>query len=405
MSSQASSFSSANSAPPLSESADFAVGQIIEGTVEDLSRGGSGVLRSNGRVVFVPFTAPGDQLRVRILSLQKRWAEGEVVEILSPSSNRIAPRCPLFGLCGGCQWQHLPYSLQWQTKISGARHALERVGVSPAHSEWREYPAQQIWEYRNRIQLRGAGQEIGFYEGGSRRRVAIERCDIARPELNSVLADVRARGAEQSLKSAGEYKVEIEVMPDGQVRESWNARHAAGGFRQVHDEQNECLKAAVKDLLSGESGFDSRDALLDLYGGAGNLSLGLASDFASIDCVDTGSPARAPVGTPPNFRFHRSPVLPWIKRLKSSPISEGGVLRVILDPPRTGFGEDAADLVDGLRRLDARVIVAVGCDADSWARDVARLVRGGWSLDRAGALDLFPQTPHVEALARLVRVN
>ncbi len=399
MSSRASDSDSAIPAPTLSDRVDFAAGDILEATVEDLSRGGSGVIRSQGRVLFVPFTAPGDRIRVRVLSIEKRWAEGELVELLEASPHRIAPRCPVFGKCGGCQWQHLPYEYQWKTKLSGAGHALDRVGLKPEIEPWLEYPASTIWNYRNRIQLRGEGNELGFFESGSRRRVAIERCDIARSELNQAFSEIRQKGESHPR----EFKVELEVMSDGRVRQMWNLRHAAGGFRQVHDEQNEVLKQAVADLLIGPHSEKLGSVRLwDLYGGAGNLSQPLAARFARVDCVDTGSPTGRPGGFPENYHFHRSPVLTWLKRQKRD-AGESRPLWAILDPPRAGLDSDGGEIVSILAKSRVERLVAVGCDADSWARDLARFSRNGWQLERAGALDLFPQTPHVEALALLVR--
>src|SRR4051812_16815630 len=91
--------------------------------ITDLSRGGAGVSRDeSGRVVFVPYSAPGDLVRVRIVETDKRYSQGEILEILEPSSDRQTPPCPAFGKCGGCQWQHLPYSLQWDTKANGILH-------------------------------------------------------------------------------------------------------------------------------------------------------------------------------------------------------------------------------------------------------------------------------------------
>jgi 23S rRNA (uracil1939-C5)-methyltransferase len=379
------------------------VGQILEGQVEDLSRGGAGVLRVDGQVVFVPGTAPGDRIRVEVVAMEKRWAQGKLLEVLDASAHRVEPRCPVFGRCGGCQWQHLPYDFQWKTKLAGAQHALKRVGLQPLESEWFSFPAQTVWEYRNRVQLRGDKDSIGFFETGSRVRVPIQRCDIARPEVNERIPIVFREGLRRLDPEVGEYKVEIEVFPDGRVTESWNSRHAAGGFRQVHDEQNEVLQKAVGQFLTANAPFHPNDLLLDLYGGAGNLSLRLASHFKRVDCVDTGSPGGRPAGIPANFHFHRAPVGAWLQRHKRNENLLGGRIRVILDPPRVGLAEDAAKIVDVLKLWPVNEIVAVGCDADAWARDLARLSRAGWALKRAGALDLFPQTPHVECLALLVR--
>jgi 23S rRNA (uracil1939-C5)-methyltransferase len=362
--------------------------------ITDLARGGAGVGRAaDGRVVFVPLTAPGDLVRVRIVSAEKRYAHGELVELLKPSSVRQEPRCPAFGKCGGCQWQHLPYEVQWKTKVRGVTQALARAGIEPAKVE--ELPAERVWEYRNRIQLRGEGKQLGFYAVGSRALVPVDRCDIARPELNARWEALREQGS----LLPREYKVEVEVQANGEVREAWNQGHAALGFRQVHDEQNCQLQQWVRSALAGHEG-----GIFDLFGGSGNLSLPLALEVPSreIHCVDVSVPGSEQVAAnlfPSNLRFHRSPVLKWALRQKRLP----GRWAAILDPPREGLGKDHGELAVALERLGVERIVAVGCDPDAWVRDVSKWVGRGWRLERAGILDLFPQTPHVESLALLVR--
>ncbi|MCM2323719.1 MAG: TRAM domain-containing protein [Oligoflexia bacterium] len=360
--------------------------------VTDLARGGAGVAREeSGRVIFIPFTAPGDRVRVRLGKADKRYAEAELLEVLKPSPLRVAPRCPAFQKCGGCQWQHLPYELQWATKVKGVKHALDRVGVG-FPEPFAELPAQRIWEYRNRVQLRGFKEELGFYAARSHEVVALDRCEIARPEINDAWARAKAEGA--SLPKP--YKVELEVDDGGKTRMLWNARHAAGGFRQVHDEQNEKLQRLVADALP------SGTALFDLFGGAGNLSRPLVDRFAEVHCVDLSVPAGRPAGLPEHFRFHASPVLRWLQSQKGRRW-EGAA--AILDPPREGLAADARAISSALADLGVRRLVLVGCDPDSWARDLSRLTRDGelWLPRRAAVLDLFPHTPHVESIAVLER--
>jgi len=364
--------------------------QLLEIEMTDLSRGGSGVGKApDGRVIFVPLTAPGDRVRVRIVKADKRYATAEGVELLKASELRVTPRCPVFGRCGGCEWQHLPYEFQWKTKAGGIAHALKRVGFTdlPAIEE---LPATGVeWNYRNRVQLRGQGGQAGFFGRKSRELVAVERCDIARPEINAALDGIRAEGA----RLPREYKVEVEVLEDGTVRKIWNSRHAAGGFRQVHDAQNLRLQAWV------DAAIPDGAVVLDLYGGAGNLSLGLAARVSRVDCVDIGAPAEQPEGTPSNYRYHRMPVSRWLGQLRAR---EGASETVaILDPPREGIADDFAAVAESLAGQGARRLVLVGCDVDAWARDLSRFAKKGWKPVRLAALDLFPQTHHVESLAVL----
>ncbi len=364
---------------------------IIEITA--LSRSGPGLGRdASGRVIFVPLTAPGDKVRVEIVSEEKRYAEGRLLEILSASPQRVVAPCPAFGACGGCQWQHIPYSLQWSTKRDGVRHSLTRVGVNSASIPWKDFPADRVWEYRNRIQIRGFRDKIGFYGKGSNLIVPIDRCEIARPELNARLAEARESGQNRER----EYKLELEVFPDGTVTEAWNKGHSAHGFRQVHDEQNVKLQNWVADH-AGSGGI-----LLDLYGGSGNLSLPISKRFSEVHTVDFGASLKPPHGAPPHHRFHQSGVKEWLEKNASSLKSSSEEIRIILDPPREGLGNELVPIVNILQELRVQETLLIGCDSDQWARATARFLRKKWKLKGLGALDFFPQTSHVEALSCMI---
>lgn len=360
--------------------------------IQSLSRAGSGLGRdSTGRVIFVPFTCPGDRVRARITKEDKRYAEAQLIEIVEPSPQRINAPCPVFSKCGGCEWQHLPYNLQWDTKKSGVAHALSRVQIPADQIPLEEFPADQIWHYRNRVQLRGFKQELGFYARGGNQLVPVEKCWIAREEINAKFPQVKAEGAPR----VREYKVEVEVFPEGEVTVQWNATHSAQGFRQVHDGQNEKLRSWVESHLEGGP------LLLDLYGGRGNLSSKVRSRYKEIHCVDFGSRPEESIS---GWQFHRSAVAPWLTKFETevSP-SEKPYIDVILDPPREGLGADLAPIGQALTRMPVRKILLVGCDVDSWARAMARFVKYGWKLESLGALDFFPHTHHVEALGTMTR--
>jgi tRNA/tmRNA/rRNA uracil-C5-methylase (TrmA/RlmC/RlmD family) len=364
-------------------------------TITDLSRAGSGVARdsTSGRVVFVPFTAPGDVVRAEITREEKNYAHARLLEVLTPSALRVEPPCEVFGRCGGCQWQHLPYAHQWQTKVSGIRQALKRAQVEvPADLD--EHPAEQPWHYRNRIQLRGEGGQIGFHAAESQRVVPIETCPIAREELNARIPSAREQGARLSQP----YKVEIEVLPSGETRESWNAGHAALGFRQVNDEQNARLQAWVAArVLPGR-------VLYDLFGGAANLSAPLAAQASHVHCVDLTVPQVRPAGLSPQLEFHRGDVLGWLEKQARRKRPAGPGAQAIIDPPRVGLGPALSRMASALDQLGVQTVIAVGCDVDAWAKDLSRWVKAGWRVRRLAAFDFFPQTIHVESVALLEMV-
>lgn len=367
--------------------------ELIELEISDLSRGGAGVGREgSGRVVFVPLTAPGDVVRVRVHSLKKNYAQGDLIELVKASPQRQDPPCPVFGKCGGCSWQHLQYELQWKTKARGVKQALKRVGINPDSLTWTEMPAEQIWNYRNRIQLRGEHGSIGFYALGSHTLVPIQDCKIARPELNDQLAVSLKEGLE---RFQGEFKLELSVDSLGHIKKAWNERHAATGFAQVHDLQNEKLKNWVSQALIED---EERDVLFDLYGGSGNLSVLLVEKFKRVFVVDLGAPKVRPEGVPSHVSFHTMKVLEWLKGQNTTDTKRGSA---IVDPPRDGLGGELTPIANELKKRGVKTVVTVGCDPDSWARDMANWEKCGWRIARCGILDLFPQTPHVEAVGLL----
>lgn len=367
-------------------------------TIEDLSRGGAGVGRDErGRVIFVPFTAPGDMARVKLHKIKRRFAEGELIQLIKSSSLRETPHCPVFSRCGGCQWQHIPYQIQWQTKEEGVKESLRLARVE-VPEDWRGFPAQQVWEYRNRIQLRGRGSTIGFYAKQSKTLIPVTRCDIAHPAINAEIEAIAVEG--ERLQQP--YKVELFVDDSGKVMRVWNEQHGAAGFRQINEAQNSVLQEWIKLVFPSVSG------LLDLYGGSGNLSLPLIELTGEIHCVDIGSPGPRLAPDMDKLHFHRSPVLPWLKarlaQLRQKQISvTGQKWGAIIDPPRGGLGDDTTTVIDALDKHNVETLVLVGCKTDPWSRDIARFVDSRWSLRKVAVFDFFPQTSHVESAALLTR--
>jgi len=368
-------------------------------TINDLSRSGAGVARDeNGRAIFVPFTAPGDVVKVKLTKATSNFAEGSVMEIIEPSSLRVDPKCPVFGRCGGCQWQHLPYELQWKTKRQGVLDSL-RLNKIETTVELDEYPAEDIWFYRNRIQLRGKGSDIGFFEAKTNELVNITECFIADEKLNQSIAGViqesesAPKSAVKSKNKSDAYKVELSLNVDGSVDKTWNAHHGAAGFRQVNDEQNQHLQAWVKNSIKENT------AILDLFGGGGNLSLPLLNEAVEIHCVDVNVPESSE-GLPSHFHFHRSAVVPWLTSFKINANVEWVAL---IDPPRDGLGAELVEIFSALDKLKVNQVLLVGCKTDPWSRDVKRLVDMGWNIEQLAVFDFFPQTSHVESAAFLRR--
>lgn len=364
---------------------DLKRGDRLEVEVLDLARGGAGVAREpSGMVIFIPYVLPGDRVLVEVVEARRRFLRGRLIEVLEPSPERVEPRCPAFGTCGGCDWQHVPYAQQFERKRKGLEEALARVGIE-VEVEVQLFPAQETYGYRNRVQIKGRGDELGFFAPGSHRLIPIQECPIARPEINAKLAEVRRLGE----RMGGTYRVELEVEREGRVQVRWGGT-AGGGFRQVHDQQNEVLRTWVREALQEPA------VLWDLYGGRGNLSDLFRGTTPEIHCVDPSAPAKE---ARRGRTYHRMATLPWLRKQDPLPRREG--VAAILDPPRIGLGHQGQEVVQHLTQRGVESVVHIGCDPDAFAKDLCLYLQKGWEIVRFGLLDLFPQTHHVESMVLL----
>jgi 23S rRNA (uracil1939-C5)-methyltransferase len=380
--------------------------------VHALAAGGDGVARDdNGRVTFVPLAAPGDRVRVRLVKQTKSFARGELVEIVTPSPERVVPPCVHFTEgCGGCQWQHVAMASQVAAKQAIVTAALRRVitTIEPIVT-----PAPPLgWRRRARFHVEDG--KLGLYHRGTNKILPLAHCPQLEPKLEAVLellvemmrttpipegelamllghrGDI-VIGIERPWKAAPTLigqrgivgviaeesrfsKTVIEVEPglNGSV---WD-------FAQASSDGNTALISIVRAALGKGPG-----TLLELYAGAGNLTRGFIVDGWSVIPTDRVEPRKPP----PNFIAGN---VERVVRTFPNPFDA-----IVLDPPRQG----AAEAIDSIIRLAPKKIVYVSCDPATLARDAEKLIAAGYVADGAWPLDLMPQTSHVEVVLRLVK--
>src|SRR5512133_4302406 len=192
----------------------------VELLIESLVFGGNGIGRLDGKAIFVPLTAPGDRIRCRIVKDKGRWAEGELVELLTSTPERIIPPCPVFGRCGGCQWQFLPATQQSRWKEEIFRELLIRqAGVDPAVI-LPLVAAPAPYHYRSRAQFKCShaahGLSLGFYRRASHVVEPIEHCPLVAPEINALLPELHQRLAASSAADQVS-QIDLGVDDDGAV--------------------------------------------------------------------------------------------------------------------------------------------------------------------------------------------
>ncbi len=347
-------------------------------TIESLIAGGRGRATLDGLQVFVPWTAPQDHVRVAIHTRHKNYAEAHVVEMITPGPDRVTPRCPVFGACGGCQWQHLSYDVQLTWKQRILQEQLERIGKITAPLVRHTIAAPSPWQYRSRIHLQvDATGHVGFYRAGTHEVVEFDECAIAAPELNAQLATAKER-----LRSHGHGRT-LRLDSDD-------------GFSQVNVAQNIRLQQLVRDGVAAYGG----GAIAELYCGRGNLTFPIAEVAQSVVAADDDAQAIdfarrcASAQQIANVTFVCTSAARLLQRVQHDHI-EG----VIVDPPRRG----AAEVIDMLQALHPRWIGYVSCDPATLARDVRALIAGGYRHVVSQPIDMFPQTFHIESLTWLER--
>ncbi len=376
---------------------------VLQGHVVDLSAKGSGLVKHpDYGTIFIPWTLPGDEITFEITENTGRYSFGKLLQITKPSALRLTPPCAVFGTCGGCQWQHIPYPLQWETKLKGIQTACTRVGIQLPPVAIESFPAaaHQTYGYRNRIQMRGIKETLGFYAPGTHHIVPTHECKIATPNINAVLPDI----AQQGRLRKKPYKVEIQSTGDptdsNLVEVFWNQSHAAGGFRQVNDAQNAQLQQWIYQKFENLTQTPAfKPGLLDLFGGNGNLSTPVASLFSQVHCVDLHI-------NPPSNKgstvFHNQDVTTFLKAFPTPTM--GREFFAIIDPPRIGLYKSVKMIGQEFDRLGVKNLILVGCDVDSWARDLCAFHKIGFQVTQAAGFDFFPQTIHLESAALLQKL-
>jgi 23S rRNA (uracil1939-C5)-methyltransferase len=388
--------------------------------------------RHERRVVFVPYTLPGERIVARLTEERKSFARGEAVEILSASPHRVEPPCPHFGPggCGGCHWQHIAYEAQLEYKRAVVLDQLERIGKFDAPTVHPTLASPSPWGYRAYMtfSVDPAGR-LGFWSDDNARIVPIEECHILDPALLDAFQqlDLDAEGIERVrfqvgsepddrmivLSTADDLAPEIEVdfpisvnllLSDnepvnliGSPQVSYQVfdrtfRVTAGGFFQANPPVAEML---VEELLARlDLGGD--ETVLDLYSGVGLLSAFIAAQAGLVVSVESYPPAvtdaDANLADLDNVDLVEGSVEAVLDDLA------GPIDAAVVDPPRTGLSRE---VIEGLIRLAPPRLVYVSCDPATLARDARQLCEAGYDLLDAQPLDMFPQTYHVECVASL----
>ncbi|MFI3664366.1 23S rRNA (uracil(1939)-C(5))-methyltransferase RlmD [Citrobacter braakii] len=418
--------------------------QIITVTVNDLDPFGQGVARHNGKALFIPELLPQESAEVVITEDKKQFARAQVKRRLNDSPQREVPRCPHFGVCGGCQQQHASISLQQRSK-SAALSRLMKCEVS-------DVIADTPWGYRRRARLslhyrpKEQKLQMGFRKSASSDIIDVKQCPILVPQLEALLPHIRAcLESLQGLRHLGHVELvqagsgtlmilrhtaplsaqdkeklecfshsqglSLFLAPQSEILESISEEspwYDSNGLRltfsprdfiQVNEGVNQQMVARALEWLD----VQPEDRVLDLFCGMGNFTLPLATRAANVVGVE-GVPALVEKGRENALNNGLHNVTFFHENLEEDvtrqPWAKNGFDKVLLDPARAG----AAGVMQHIIKLEPIRVVYVSCNPATLARDSDALLNAGYVIRRLAMLDMFPHTGHLESMVLFERM-
>lgn len=386
-------------------------GPVITLDLTGMGRLGEALARWNDGWVFVFGGIPGERVTAEILRRRRRYVAARTLQVAEPSPHRISPRCPYFGDCTGCQWQHIDYPHQLALKQHAIADALERIGFI-AHAPLQEVlPAPELYGYRNHARFTvGPQGTLGFVHRETRRFVVVERCLLMHPWINEAVAQLQGRCGETTQLSirygvnTGEYLIQPSLKnPD--IRLETGQKHyaesllgrrfriASPSFFQVNTLQAERVAGLLKEMLD----LEGSELLVDAYAGVGTFAVLLASHVGRVVGIEDSpaavEDAEVNAAEVNNASFVLGKTEEVLLRFEERPDV------VILDPPRKGCHPATLEALKSVR--PARVAY-VSCDPFTLARDLKSLCSNGFELVTVQPVDMFPQTHHVECVTLLV---
>ncbi len=343
--------------------------------IERLAFGGAGVGRwPDGRVCFVRGGLPGEHITAVTTRVRKSYIEAEVETIHEPAPERVTPRCPVFGRCGGCAYQHLEYASQLEWKRRQVEDQIRRIArldtpVAPVK------PSPMEWNYRNRIAVHVEAGHIGFRHRASATIVDVGECAIASPAVNERLSELRNEA------------------PRGPARITLRDGTHGPGFSQVNDGAAAVLAETVSAACEVGGDF-----LVDAYCGSGFFAKHLRPLFRSVAGIEWSERAvgHALASAGEGERYFAGSVEEHLPALLAESHAD---VTLLLDPPAEGL---APEVLNTIRARPPARLIYVSCDPATLARDLARL-NTVFSIERIEPVDMFPQTAEIEIVSVAAR--
>jgi 23S rRNA (uracil1939-C5)-methyltransferase len=373
------------------------LGQKIELKIEKLIVGGSGLGRHEGLVVFVDQVAPGETVSVEVVEVKKNFLTAKLIKILEPSPHRVKAPCLHFGLCGGCNWQHLNIATQKNEKLQILSSLFAKVPSLANLNLKSIIGSSHEFSYRNRIQMIFDGKSFCFSGRKSHDLIPINDCLIAEEPIRNAIKSSKSR----QFKPHSRY--EIFLNPTNNTVEFVEVSEEESGarFAQVNRFVNDLMITEVLSSLD----LTSRGLLFELYAGSGNFTFPILSRSKfNLVCAVEGSSFLTEKAkelqkqnsiSPNRLKFFNSDVESFLR--SRWPTSQD---TVFMDPPRGGATEFT---LTSLAHSRPRQILYLSCHPVTLVRDLDFFLKRApeYSVEFAQPFDMFPQTDHIECLVSL----
>jgi len=341
--------------------------------IDEVAFGGAGVGRTDGKVIFVPFTVDQEIVDVRLHTVRRSYSLGQVETIRQPSPHRITPPCPYFQTCGGCDYQHVAYDHQLGIKQNQIEQALRRIAKLSDCDAGPIKPSPKPFGYRNRISVHSDGENVGFFQKGSRNVVDISNCLLASETVNTKLRAFRA------------------ARPAAGAHATLRENEGITTFSQTNDEVAELLVEFIQNRVKGP-------VLVDGYCGSGFFSHRLTALVEKVIGIDWSQPAitQAQQTATANETY----LCGELSELLDQVLVTENPDTVIVDPSATGLSKEVIAI------LSSRVpstLIYVSCNPATFARDLQGLA-GRFRIEEIQPFDMFPQTAEIEVVGVLERI-
>lgn len=392
--------------------------------------GGNCISKINGKMVFIPYSIPGEELKVEIIDSKRDYDTAKILEIIKPSPYRVKPACVFYEKCGGCNMMHIDSEYQKELRVQMLKDSFERNGVV--------IPEIQVvsgspLNYRSRFQLNNGG----LSEKSSNNIVNVSECCVAEPEINKWLNTVPMEkrpsgrchlfGSSKVVDIGGNTSAKISVSveeqknvqdfaalkkknkhvkqtkkrysgttinPQDVVKVNILGHHISFNTKGFFQSNMEVLEKAIKEVCNGLVGT----SVLDMYAGCGTFSVFLSDFFEKVTLVEHNRDALVFAEQNLSGKNHESYGLSGAKFVEYNGNSQWDA--VVIDPPRSGMEKEVCQW---LCKSGIPQIRSVSCDPATHARDIYYLVKAGYKLEKLFLLDFYPNTSHIESLAVLTK--